>query len=218
MSMDNLARKLDQAGVFQDVGTIVREEGPVFVVRTGSGDFRARRAVSCLVEPEVDDYVLVSGAPDGRAWVLAVLEREPGAGASLTADGDLRIKLPAGRFAVVAQEGVDLLSGKDVNVVSGEVKVSAVEGSVTLDRLSYLGSFVRAEVEKIKLAASTFDSVLDRISQKVRRSYRIVAEMDQLRAEQVDHEARQTMSLRARNTLVTAEELVKLDGEQIHLG
>jgi hypothetical protein len=216
--MDNLARKLDQAGVFQDMGTIVREEGPVFVVRTGSGDFRARRAVSCLVEPEVDDYVLLSGSPDGRAWVLAVLEREAGAGASVTADGDLRIKLPGGRFAVAAQEGVDLLSGKDVNVVSGEVKVTAAEGSVTVGTLAYLGSFVRAEVEKVKLAASTLDSVLERFSQKVKRSYRIVEELDQLRAEQVDHQARQTMSLRGRNALVTAEELVKLDGEQIHLG
>jgi hypothetical protein len=216
--MDNLARKLGKDGVFQDMGTIVREEGPVYVVRTGSGDFRARRAVSCLVEPEVDDYVLVSGAPDGRAWVLAVLEREAGAGASITADGDLRIKLPAGRFAVAAQEGVDLLSGKDVNVVSGEVKVTAAEGSVTVGTLAYLGSFVRAEVEKVKLAASTFDSVLERFSQKVRRSYRIVEELDQLRAEQIDHAAKQNMSLRGRNTLVTAEELVKLDGEQIHLG
>ena len=58
----------------------------------------------------------------------------------------------------------------------------------------------------------------ERISQRVKRLYRHVEDFEQLRADKVDYVANKTMSLRGQNTLMTAEELVKVDGEQIHLG
>jgi Protein of unknown function (DUF3540) len=52
----------------------------------------------------------------------------------------------------------------------------------------------------------------------VPRSLRTVEAMDQLRAGQIDHVAQGTLNLHGENAVVTAEELVKLDGEQIHVG
>ncbi len=43
-------------------------------------------------------------------------------------------------------------------------------------------------------------------------------ELDQVKAEHIDYAASASMSLHAQNALVTAEELVKVDGEQIHVG
>jgi hypothetical protein len=96
--------------------------------------------------------------------------------------------------------------------------VNAVEGSVVLQGLSFLGDVVRAEVDRVKLVAQTFDSVLERLTQKVQRSYRTVTETDQLRAERIDYTADKVMSLHAEHALVSADELVKVDAEQIHLG
>ena len=70
----------------------------------------------------------------------------------------------------------------------------------------------------LALVTETLDSVLDRFSQRVKRSYRTVEETDQLKAERIDYTASSTMSLHGENALVTAEQLVKVDGEQIHLG
>ena len=50
----------------------------------------------------------------------------------------------------------------------------------------------------------------------MKRSYRAVEETDQLRAGQIDYVAKETLSLHGENALLTAEELVKVDGEQIH--
>jgi hypothetical protein len=150
--------------------------------------------------------------------VLSVLEREEGAPGNIVADGDLNIKLPRGRLGVAAQEGIGLASAKGVSVVSASLEVNAVDASVGAQRLSFLGSIVRAEIEKVKLLAGSFDSVLERLSQRVKRSYRTVEESEHLRAERVDYVAKKTMSLRGENTLVTAQELVKVDGAQIHLG
>ena len=60
--------------------------------------------------------------------------------------------------------------------------------------------------------------MVERISVDAKRSYRTVSEIDQVKAEQIDYAAETIMNLHGKNTLVTAEELVKLDAAQIHVG
>jgi hypothetical protein len=216
--MKNLARKLDQRDIVQETGSVVRTDGGALVVRAGSGHYEARRAASCLLEPQPGDVVLIAVLPSGLCYVLAVLDREQGAAARVALEGDLEIKLARGRLRVAAQEGVDVASAKEISLLSGGLRVHASEGSVVVQRLSMLGGLIQAEVEKVKVLAGSIDSVLDRISQRVKRAYRTVEEMDQLRAERVDYVAKKSMRLHGENTVMTAEELVKIDGEQIHLG
>lgn len=216
--MNNLATKIDPSRVFQEGGAVLRLEGPYILVETTSGTYRARRAVSCLVAPEPGDRVLVAALEDGTVYVLAILERDEGQTTAISVDGDLTVQLPNGRFSVAAQEGVNLISGKDVAIVTGGLEVHAVRGSFAVEHLSFLGTFLQANIEKAKLVAGSLDSSLDRLSQRVKRSYRFVEEIDQVRADQIDYAAKKSLSLHARNAMVTAEELVKLDGEQIHVG
>jgi hypothetical protein len=212
------AKKLDHSQAVQEVGVVRRSKDGAFAVATDGGEVTCRRATSCLVNPEADDTVLVATTKAGRAWILAVLEREEGSKTELVADGDLDVRLRRGKFTVAANEGVGIVSGEEVNVVSGRFNLNAVDGSVALQRLTYVGRFVQSEVEKIRSLAGTFDSILDRFSQRVKRSFRTVEELDQVKARQVSYRAEKTMSLQGGNTLMTAEKLVKVDGEQIHLG
>lgn len=112
--MDNLARKLElelelerweQGELVQQVGTVVRAEGVALRVRTETGEYGARRAVSCLVQPELDDEVLVACRASGACYVLAVLEREPGAATTLQVEGDLQVQVPAGSFGADRRAG-----------------------------------------------------------------------------------------------------------------
>lgn len=215
--MDNLARAIEETGIHQAIGAVVGVEGPVFLVQSEEGEYRARRAVSCLVEPQRGDEVLLV-AREGACFVLAVLTREEGGKTRLSAEGDLEINLKKGRFVVASQEGIDLVAAKDVSITAGGLNVRAGEGNVFIDRLSMLGTVARAEIEKVKLFAGSLDSVLDRLHQKVKRSYRRVEEVDQVKAGQIDYVAEKTMTLRSTNTVMTAEELVKVDADQVHLG
>ncbi len=217
--MTTVANKIDLSQAVQEIGVLRRVSADTLHVETDAGTVACRRAVSCLVAPAAGDTVLIATATTGRAWVLAVLEREASDAATrLEVEGDLDLHLKDGKFTVAAQEGVSLVSGKEVNVVSGRFNLNAVDGNVALQRLTYVGKFVRSEVEKIKSLASTFDSVLDRFSQRVKRSYRTVEELEQLKARQLDYKVDKTLAMRSGNALVTAENLVKVDGDQIHLG
>lgn len=211
------AREVEGASCFQEIGRVALAEGKVWMIRTPSGNRQAVRAVSCLVEPEVEDRVLLAVNGDS-AWVLAVLERRPGAPLRLEADGDLALRLRSGSFSVAAQDGIQLATAGDAAIVSKGLTVDATEGSVRVEQLSFLGRFLRGELEKIQLWAGTLDSFLGRLFQKVKRSHRFVAEMDQVRAGQIDYTAEQNARVHAQNAVVTAKQLVKVDGEQIHLG
>ncbi len=216
--MQNLASQLTFQQVSQEIGTVRRIDQDHLAVVTPSGEVRCHRAVSCLVEPKLDDTVLVAAADDGRAWVLAVLDRDDRQTTRVAVEGDLELRLRDGSFTVAAQNGVGIVAGQEVSVVSGRFHLNAVNGSVALQRLTYVGRLLHSEIERVKSFADTLDSVLGRLSQRVKRSYRTVEELEQLKARQLDVQVETTMSLRGENTLVTAEKLVKVDGEQIHLG
>ncbi len=212
-------RKLDQGDeVFQNVGTVVEMRGKELVVENGSGRFDATPAVSCLVEPEKDDEVLFAGRRNGPLYVLAVLERQGEQATRIKADGDLSLLVKDGKFTVVTAEGVELVSSKDINMTSAGINMRAAEGQVFFDKLTYLGRKVFAEVEQAKTFFGLFDSVLERFSQRVKRSYRWVEQLDQVRSNQIDYQAKENLRLRGQNALVNADLLVKIDGDQIHLG
>lgn len=217
--MQNLAKKLSPtAEAAQLSGYVVRVEGKTCVVRHDGGEHHARRAVSCLVDPALGDRVLLAVLEDGDAFVLAVLEREEEGAATLSLDRDLSLRLPNGRFDVVARDGVGVVSTGDVSVVSGGVEVRAAEGRVGLDRVTMTARHLLGEIATVKLVAGAVDSVLDRMTQRVKRAYRFVEEMDQLRAKRVDYGAEKSLHVHAENTMVSATGVVKLDGEHIHLG
>ena len=61
-------------------------------------------------------------------------------------------------------------------------------------------------------------ALLDRVSSRVKRSYRMVEECDHVRAEQIDYAAKKRLSLHGETALLTAQHLAKVEGDQIHLG
>lgn len=199
------------------VGEIMESDPAGLLVRSACGVFRARRALSCLVEPEPEDTVLLAGERE-RPYVIAVLERAESSPLRLMVDGDCELGVRNGRFSIAAENGMDLVSQKDIGISAAELDVHATRGSVFFGKLSYFGQKLFSQVSRVRLVAGVLDAVMESVSQTVKRSYRTVAEIDHLRSGEIDYRAEQNMSLHGRNALVSAEELVKMDGGQIHLG
>ena len=98
------------------------------------------------------------------------------------------------------------------------MSVVAPDADVTVERMTYMGRLIDSQIERIKTVATTIDTVAERLSQRVRRSFRRVEELDSVRAARIDVVATDSLRTHAKNQLITANELIKLDGEQIHLG
>ncbi len=214
--MTAAADLFDDHDVIQEMGTVT-STGTELAVRTGRGSYRAELALSCLVEPVEGDRVLVTTSARGEAFVLAVLQRTADVAPRLRVEGDLSIT-STGRIAFVAGEGVDIATEGDVNLMGGRLNVNTREGHFIIDSLAYIGKLARIDTGKIKSAVGLLDQVVDRFSLKAKRSYRFIDEVDVTRAEQVDIRAHGTVNVRGKNATMNAEELVKIDAKQIHLG
>lgn len=209
--MENVARKIEPKLVFQEHARVVdRRPGGQIVVRAALRDVIAKRAVSCLVEAQPGDLVLLSVEEGGEAFVLAVLSRES-PNTTLEFDGDVHLRSRTGQVTIAAQAGVEILSPAPVGVTTSRLDIRAVETSIVGQALDVAATAVRAELGKAKVT-------LDTLMQRVRHSFRRVEGLDQVKAKQIDYEAEQNLRLRGENALITGDDLVKLNAEQIHLG
>jgi len=186
-------------------------------VSLATGAFPATLAKSCLVAPEVGDKVLCAIDGDG-VYVLAVLAGRAGAATKIAATGDLHLEARGGRVSVCGSEGVDVAGAGPVTIAGPEVHVRAQRGTVAVQELGFFGRLLQAEVGKVALVAQEVDSVVTRLSQRAKRVFRFVEEIDQTRAGTVDIRAQSLLGLRAENAVISARVLAKLDGEQIHIG
>jgi hypothetical protein len=215
--MRNLAIQPKLVAIFQQYGTVT-EAGDKFVVHTDAAVYRAGRAASCLLEPAAGDKVLLVTDTEGGDYVLAVLERADGRNATLSIPGDMEIRMSSGRLKVSSRDGIGLQTPGDIAMQGSRLQVDALKGDVTIQDLSLVGEAWRSCVDRVKTVGKTFDSILERCHQRVSRSYRVVDELDQVKAKQIDYHAETSLQLHAKYALMTADELVKVDAEQIHLG
>jgi hypothetical protein len=212
--MESVARKIEVKAVFQELARVlvVTQGGDAVTVRTAFADVLAKRAASCLLDPAAGDRVLLATEEGGDAYVLAVLEKADKGASTISVDGDLTLRSTAGRVSIAAQEGVDIVSAAAARIVAKAVDITGIE------ELSVLGGAVKAELGKVKLYASTLDGFFERIRSHAKNSHRTVEELDQVNARHIDYAAQESAHLRGENALVTAHHLVKVNGEQVHVG
>jgi hypothetical protein len=184
------ARKLSEGTLGIELVSGVVLPGDGVRVRIGGESFDAVRAKSCLVAPEAGDRVLCAVEP-GAVFVLAVLTG--GEATRVTAEGALSIEAP-------------------------HIAVRADESTVTVGKLGFFAGLVDAHAQKLAVLADDIDTIATRIAQKAKRAFRLVEEVDQLRAGTVDVRAENLATIRAENALISARVLAKIDGEQINLG
>lgn len=189
----------------------------LLLVEAGAARLQARRAVSCLVEPEPGDLVLLGGDV-ARPFVIAVLERRGDAPVRIAVRGDAELVARGGRLRLMGEAGVDAASPGAVSLSGAEVAVTARSGRFLIDQVVHVGTSLRAHIAQLKLVGDALETVVRRVMARMTRSTRIVEEIDQLRSGSIEHRAEETLRMHARNSVITASNLAKVDGGQIHLG
>ena len=215
--MNNVCLKVKANQISLDYGKVVGQDGPDFMVVAAGETVKARRAVTCLVEPAAGDVVLLSDDDFGRSYVLSILEREEEK-VSLVFAGDVEVKVNRGRLQTATRDGFDLVSGGDVSLASPRLEINSLQGDLRLRTLEYLGEQVQGRVKTLKLMARVCDSVVERVTQRAQRSYRWVSELEQIKVGQLHQVVDKVMSLRSKYAEIRASEHVKIDGKRILMG
>ena len=189
-------------------------------VMTELGPHICQPAASCLVRPENEDLVLVAlpRHPEETAYILAVLERAE-------TDTAMEIDLRSGA-RLATKNGVAIEAGTDLRLSAGvQLEASARKISIVSDAahwlthtFSLLGQTVEAVCSVWRESSKERETVSETWTQRLGDSYRHVEELDETQAGTSRTLARETALLHGRVSYVQAEEFVKLDGQEVHLG
>ena len=202
-------------------GRILVAEEELLTVMTESGPFAGRVAASCLVRPECGDLVLLALPHKKKeaAYLLAVLERA-------AAETAMQIDLGAGARLSAEKGAVDIAAGTDLRLsAGGQMEASAPTitfASAATRWLTHSFSLLSKTVEAVcsvwKESSRERETTAEVWTQRLGDSYRHVQDLDETQAGMSRTLARETALVHGRVTYVQAEEFVKVDGGEVHLG
>jgi len=218
--MQELASKIENTQPILEYGHISEVNGRHFTVLTSYGEIVTERAVSCLVQPEMGDTVLLSLDMPGNNFILSVLRRDAGkrGETSILFDGEVNLHVNDGNLSLTSDKGITVGSREDVTCVGRKLSVHADEGEVTIKNCSFLGTFLHVQVERFKHVADIADSIYRRWTQRLENAFRFVKEEEEVQTGSTRYLVEDTLTMHSKNAVHMSEEIVTINAEQIHLG
>jgi len=189
-----------------------RADGRILVEDEAGATWTCRRAASCLLVPRIGDTVMLSGPDRLRVYLIAVIEQADPSASRIEAAGDLTLATTRGGNVSIESEADLCLHGTAMLQMQAE----RAEARFTHSRLT--SEAADATIGHLRLVGKVFESVADRVVQMARNALRLVEETDRARVGHLDQEATGTVRLHGQHTVVTGQELVKVDAAQIHMG
>ncbi len=188
----------------------ILSDGSIVVENEGLG-WHCRQAASCLLAPEIGDTVLFARSDDEKLWLLAVLERAcPEHLAHISIQGDLNISTLGGSLTLNSEQQLALNSHT--------LQVKSTHGECAIGTMEYRGDEVNARLGIGRWIGERCESVWHTVTHLSQLMFRQVKQTEHVRAGQLDYQAQDYLRLHSRNTLITAENIAKIDSEQIHVG
>lgn len=198
-------------GVVNALGVVTGAlPGGVYTVAADGMQLRCQRAASCLLRPEVGDTVLVSGPDAQRLYLTAVAEQADPAASRIDVDGDMTLASAHGTVTVE--------SATQLHLRSQQLKLEAADADCKVGRTTYQGEDLQAAVLNIRVIGRLYEAVMDRLVHLSRSAFRMTDGVEQVRAGRIDYQAEESVRVHAKDTLVTARRLAKIDAKQIHMG
>lgn len=179
---------------------------------------RARRAASCLIEPEIGDTVLIFVPENARdGFILSVLIKVnpnqgcvhlPGGAAFEAAQGNLNIKT----------KELSLHSTESMRLQTPSLNVSASHAQTHIKQASGLFQSIDIQALRISTTTKVMTTVAKRLIERVVDSLRWVDQVDQTHAGRVRTKVEGHFHVQSRHATMRSEGHVRIDGEKIDLG
>ncbi|MGO3126008.1 MAG: DUF3540 domain-containing protein [Advenella sp.] len=198
------------------IGVVKTQDEQEFVVECDGHEWVCRRAASCLLQPQVGDTVLISGPERERVYLIAVIEQAQQNESTVSVPGKLNIS--ADSVNIHSAAAMQLRGGTALDINTAQLKLSAEKGQCVIDEMQYVGRELKTTVGMMRVIGKVYESIMDRLSFMSRTSFKLTEEVEHLRAGTIDYQAEQSARLHSKYTMVTAKDLVKVDGKQIHMG
>jgi hypothetical protein len=188
-----------------------------WIVQSNYGTFKAKKAVSCLVAPEIGDRVLSVNLSSGESNILAILERKQSDITKLQFEGNVDISASQS-IRLLASERLDAFAGSKMNLDTNELTMRSKLSSMIFDRLNITGNEAHGGVNKVKLIAKYLETVSETSRQVMKNSFRLISGLDSVNASEILQKVKNRFTVQSRQASMLAEEDAKVNGKRVHLG
>jgi len=218
--MNNTAHFFDKPAVSQaavKVTTVTGRADDWFFVQDFSVQ-RVKRAVSCVIEPEVGDLVMLCEAPNEHcSFILSVLLKSNSDAGRLCLPGGVTLQTE-GKQLTVQADGIDLRGRETIGLSTVHLDVNAAVATTRIGHLQTWAETIETTADRVTLFAKTFTQQLGRMITRVRESWRKVEGLDETQAARIRVHVDGAHQLNAEHVTVNAEGFVRIDGKTINLG
>ncbi len=210
--MRNLAKVKETIHPCMEYGRVIGVEDRSSIVHTSSGPIRAEQAVGCLVKPEPGDTVLLAVAGSGQDYILSVLEREDGndAATDIEFQGKVNLRVNGGALSMSSDE--------EITWASPRISMHANRAEAVFEKFSFVGRVFKGQVKRIHIVAKAVENTYRRLTQRLRDSIRYVEDHEEIQSGSTRYLVEDTLTMQAKNADHLAEEIVRINAEQVHLG
>lgn len=179
---------------------------------------RVKRAISCLIEPQVGDLVMLCEAPSEEcSFILSVLARSDSEAGQLCLPGGVTLQTE-GKQLIVQADGIDLKSRETIGLSTVHLDVNAAAATTRVGHLQTWAETVDTKAERVTLLANTLTQQVGRMITRVRESWRKVEGLDETQAARMRVYVQGSHQLDAEHVTVNAEGFVRVDGKSINIG
>ncbi|BCE02865.1 DUF3540 domain-containing protein [Marinicellulosiphila megalodicopiae] len=187
------------------------------LIDTGEGVINSSKAFSCIVDPQINDIVLVN-VVGVEYYVLAILERPLSQEMTLSFPSDLKMQLPKGQFDLLASKDINLMTAEKTQVFSGSVNMTSSNIDINTGKLKANAKDIDAYTQNTTLSTNSLNVIAKHISQKTDVLVRWVENVETLNIGNLIQKIRKNYTSHSDQAVITAKQDMRIDGERIHMG
>ncbi|MEC4684082.1 MAG: DUF3540 domain-containing protein [Nitrospirota bacterium] len=200
------------------LATVTEISGASVAVDLEGERFWAVRSTGCLLDPRVNDQAVVLFSESRVPVILAIVDPNPGLHPrTMSFSGGISILVNGGALTIQSSEGVSILSEK-IELESKKCRGVFSDLSIIGESLSFTGGVLSFVAHRISTIGRTIERVAEWISEHAHMSTRTIDTIDRSVSGQTQIEADGVVSIQSKTTLLSSEDLVKIDSDQIQLG
>lgn len=187
-----------------------------YIVDSDGYLWTCQRAASCLLVPQRDDTVLISGPNAEHVYLIAVIKQAVPTQSRIQIQGELQLE--AQQISVTTEDSLSLISQDALLLQSEQLQLASDQAHCLVNDMQYVGKQVQSQIGFVRLLGKVYESIVDRLNFMSKDSYKVTENIEHSRAGTLDIQAEQSARIHANYTMLTGKDLIKVDAKQIHMG
>ena len=198
-------------------GKVVSSDDEIYCIQMAGKKINAKKAFSCLIDPEPGDTVLCSKIEAGPFYVLNVLERP--------VVNTIRVGFPKQSRVIISQKNIQICATENLTLSAekmGNYSKTAVHRShdmvVSCEAITATGNELHASFKTLRLISHLIHTMARQVLEQFKGYDRQTNGSDNVKTGQMTRQTKGLYALNSKYTILNSKESTMIDGEKILMG